>query len=237
MDKTLCFIPCCKRKTKHPCDPSTPQFLTEKCIPNSWQSLETGRQRMRACLDLNISQCPALDRYDGNLYKSESNFREAVLHQLKTEALELYIISAGYGIVHALDPIHPYEAEMKGSNGRLWRDVGLVSVISELICTSSACQVFGFFAGPSNWAGAHAKYRYFFTEGVKMAIANHTTLDKAVCFFRESGWGSNAINGALGRTLIHGLRAKFSSRFLSEYTVGRLDGNVVIRSEIVHESF
>ena len=56
---------------------------------------------------------------------------------------------------------------MKGKVATLWRNLGLVGVISELILNSHAQRVFGFFAGPSDWSGSHTKYRYFFTEGVK----------------------------------------------------------------------
>lgn len=236
MADTLCFIPCCKRKTKCPDDPVKSPTLTGRRIPETWRSLQAGRKGMSACLEQDMRPCAALRQYDGGLYNSAPGFREVVVRHLESGRLDLYVISAGYGLVHALDPIRPYEAEMKGRVATFWRDAGLTTVISELVRNSRSRRVFGFFAGPSRWSGAHAKYRYFFTEGVNEAIAMGATLDTTACFYREEGRGTNAITGALGRALLKGIRAQFSSEFLGEYAIGRLDGNVVIRSEIIRDS-
>ena len=236
MADTLCFIPCCKKKTKCPDDPVNSPTLTGKRIPETWRTLQAGRKRMSACLEQDMWPCAALRQYDGRLYNSDPRFREVVERHLESGRLDLYIISAGYGLVHALDPIRPYEAEMKGRVATFWRDAGLTAVISELVRNSRSRRVFGFFAGPSHWSGAHAKYRYFFTEGVKQAVAMGSTLDTAVCFYREDGRGTNAILGALGRALLGGIGAKFSSGFLDEYAIGRPDGKVVIRSEKIEHS-
>lgn len=231
MADTLCFIPCCKKKTKYPEYRGLRPTLTERRIPETWQDLQAARKKMSHCLEEDVRPCNALRQYDGGLYRSDFNFRESLTHYLETGRIDLYIISAGYGIVHALDPIHPYEAEMKGEVAELWRDLGLVRVISELIHVSHAHRVFGFFAGPSHWHGSHAKYRYFFTEGVKEASASGTMINTATCFYRASGLGVNAITGALGRTLLHGLREDFASRLLARYTTGHAYGNVLIRSD------
>ena len=116
---------------------------------------------MNACLERNMLPCAALRQYDRGLYNSDPDFRDLVEKRLDSGRLDLYIISAGYGLVHALDPIQPYEAEMKGRVATFWRDAGLTAVISELVRSSRSRRVFGFFAGPSHWSGAHAKYRYF----------------------------------------------------------------------------
>ena len=191
---------------------------------------------MSSCLEQDMRPCAALRQYDGGLYNSDPEFREVVERHLESGRLDLYILSAGYGLVHALDPIRPYEAEMKGRVATFWRDAGLTAVISELVRNSRSRQVFGFFAGPSHWSGAHAKYRYFFTEGVNEAVAMGATVDTVACFYREEGRGTNAITGALGRTLLRGIRAEFSSGFLDEYVTGRPDGNVVIRSDTIRNS-
>ena len=191
---------------------------------------------MSACLEQDTRPCAALRQYDGRLYNSDPRLREVVERHLESGRLDLYIISAGYGLVHALDPIRSYEAEMKGRVATFWRNAGLSAVVSELVRNSRSQRVFGFFAGPSHWSGAHAKYRYFFTEGVKAAVATETTVDTAACFYREDGRGTNAIMGALGRALLKGVRANFSSGFLDEYAIGLPDGNVVIRSETIQES-
>ena len=236
MADTLCFIPCCKSKTKWPDDSVKSPTLTGQRIPETWRALQTGRKGMSAYIEQDMRPCTALRQYDGGLYNSDPEFREIVERHLESGRLDLYIISAGYGLVHALDPIQPYEAEMKGRVAAYWRDAGLIGVISELVRFSRSRRVFGFFAGPSHWGDARAKYRYFFTEGVKEAIALGATVDTAACFYREDGRGTNAITGALGRALLRGIRAKFSSSFLDEFTIGRPDGNVVIRSETIRDA-
>lgn len=236
MADTLCFIPCSKSKTKCPHDSVKSPTLTGTRIPESWRLLQAGRKGMSACLENSFRPCAALRQYDGGLYNSDPEFREVAEKHLESGQLDLYIISAGYGLVHALDPVRPYEAEMKGKVATFWKDAGLVTVISELVRNSGARKVFGFFAGPSHWSGAHAKYRYFFTEGVKEALAMGATVETAACFHREDGRGTNAITGALGRALLRGIRAKFSLGFLDEYATGQPDGNVVIRSETVRNS-
>ena len=235
MADTLCFIPCCKRKTKYPEYRDLRQTLTERRIPETWQDLQAARKKMSKCVEEDVRPCNALRQYDGGFYRSDFNFRENLTRYLKTGRIDLYIISAGYGIVHALDPIHPYEAEMKGKVATLWRNLGLVGVISELIRMSHVQRVFGFFAGPSHWSGSHTKYRYFFTEGVKEASASGAMINTATCFYRADGLGVNAITGALGRTLLHGLREDFSSRFLAGYTTGHAYGNVLIRADDLSE--
>ena len=228
---TLCFIPCCKAKSAYPDRRSLRPTLTNKCVPETWQDLQAARKKMSACIEQDTRPCAALRQYDGGLYCSEVGFRDEVARYLKACRLDLYIISAGYGLVHAFDPIHRYEAEMKGKVATFWRNAGLVDVISELIRVSRAERVFGFFAGPRHWSGAHAKYRYFFTEGVKAVVANGMRIDIAACFYRETGRGTKAITGALGRTLLRGARSNFSSRVLAEYETGRMDGNIIIRSD------
>ena len=191
---------------------------------------------MSACIGRGSCPCRALWQYDGGFYNAEASFREEIARGLGAGQLDLYILSAGYGIVHALDPIDPYEAEMKGPVARMWRDKDLPAVIAELIRASRARRVFGFFPGPAHWSGAHAKYRYFFTEGVKAAACGDAMFDTAACFHREHGRRTHAINGALGRALLHGLRADFSPRLMAGYTAGRADGSVVIRAENLVET-
>lgn len=236
MAETLCFIPCCKSKAK--CTPAlvNSPTLTEKRIPETWGYLQAGRKGMSACLDQGMGPSPAVRQYVGGLYKSDPGFRDLVERHLEVGSLDLYIISAGYGLVHAFDPIQPYEAEMKGKVATLWRSVGLTAVIAELVRNSLSRQVFGFFAGRSHWSGPHAKYRYFFTKGVKEAVATGAKVDAAACFYREDGMGTNAITGALGRAFVRGIRTDFSTGFLDEYAIGRLDGKVIIRSETILSS-
>ena len=233
---TLCFIPCSKSKAPdRDVDPVAPT-LAENRIPATWPSLQAARERMSPCVQHSGQSCPALRRYDGGLYNSAPGFRDDVARHLDSGRLDLYIISAAYGLLHANDPIQRYEAEMKGSVAATWRAGGLVDVIADLVGTSRARRVFGFFAGPSRWSGAHAKYRYFFTEGVNAAIASGTAIDTAGCFYRADGLGTQAITGALGRTLLRGLREGFSDRFQAEHADGERDGGILVGLDIIHPS-
>ena len=231
MTVTLCFIPCCKCKTAASDRDADTPILTAERIPETWQRLQAGRKRMSACIEQNSPPCRALFQYDGGLYNAEASFREDIARCLDAGRLDLYVLSAGYGVIHALDPIRPYEAEMKGRVAGMWKDTDLPEVIAELIRVSRARRVFGFFAGPAHYGGAHAKYRYFFTEGVRTAASSGATFDATACFHRERGLGTRAITGALGRTLLRGLRSDFSPRFLAEHAAGRVDGRVIIGSD------
>ena len=153
MVDTMCFIPCCKRKTAAPDRQATGATLTRERIPDTWRLLQAGRHTMSPCIEGNSRPCRALLQYDGGLYNAQASFRDDIARGLNAGRLDLYILSAGYGLVHALDPIRPYEAEMKGRVATMWRDAGLPEVIAELICASRARRAFGFFAGPAHWSG------------------------------------------------------------------------------------
>lgn len=231
MADTLCFVPCCKSKAEYVGSPGVDPTLNERRIPETWESLLAARKRMSGCIESGSGSGPALSVYDGGVFKSEPGFREEATRHLNAGHVDLYVLSAGYGVVHALDPIQLYEAEMKRVVATLWREAHLVDVVSELITVSRARRVFGFFAGPSRWNRADAMYRYFFTEALKAAMSAGAILSDGQCFHRAEGMGVRAINGALGRTLLRGLRSDFSERFVAEHRDGQRDGNVLIRTD------
>lgn len=228
---TLCFVPCCKKKAEYVGSLRVDLTLNERRIPETWGSLLAARERMSGCIESGSAYGPALSVYDLGVFNSEPGFREEVTNHLNTGHIDLYVLSAGYGVVHALDPIQLYEAEMKGRVATLWREAGLVNVVAELIAVSRARRVFGFFAGSSQWSSSSAMYRYFFTEGLRAAIGARAIVSDGRSFHRAEGMGVRAINGALGRTLLRGLRADFSRRFLAEHEDGQYDGKVLIRTD------
>ena len=83
MADTLCFISCCKRKTKCPDDPVKSPTLTRKRIPDTWRTLQAGRKGMSARLEQDIRPCAALRQYDGGLYNSDPEFRDVVEKHLE----------------------------------------------------------------------------------------------------------------------------------------------------------
>jgi hypothetical protein len=54
---------------------------------------------------------------------------------IRSGKFQLYIISAGYGVVHALEPIHDYDAVMNGGTAHIWQDNQLSSILQEIMLT------------------------------------------------------------------------------------------------------
>ena len=69
----------------------------------------------------------------------------------------------------ALEPLHKYEAKLQGRVASLWRNCYLEDVVCDLLLTTRPSSIFGFFAGETYWSNAGAKYRYFFTSGMRRA--------------------------------------------------------------------
>jgi hypothetical protein len=230
MADNLCFIPCCKIKT-----PTIPwnvpdQSLTQWLLPKTWHDLETGRAAVKDRIDLTCRKVPALQLFNGIFYQCDLHFRKRIRDAIQSNQISAFIISGGYGLVHAFEPIHQYDSVMVGKTAESWKNAGLVYVIEELICNLKPKRVFGFFAGPPDWCGSHAKYRYFFTEGTKAAKTLTTSIETAECFYRSKGKGVGAIMGALGRALLHGIEEGFSKQFVDGYRSGRKDNSVTITS-------
>jgi hypothetical protein len=72
-----------------------------------------------------------------------------------------------------------------------------------------------------------AKYRYFYTEGVKAACRQGLTYKQAGCFYRSEGRGAAAILGALGRTFMDAHEQSFNNNFIEDVEDGEhWDGNI-----------
>lgn len=103
MADTLCFVPCCKSKVEYIGSPRDPT-LNKRRIPETWVRLLAARVRMSGCVEGGSARGPALSVYDGGVFKSEPGFREEVTRHLNAGHVDLYVLSAGYGVIHALDP-------------------------------------------------------------------------------------------------------------------------------------
>jgi hypothetical protein len=167
---------------------------------------------MHYCVKDQSVPTPAIDLYSGNFYKSLN--KPLLKDFMLANHLQIYILSAGYGVVHALDPVQNYDAEMKGPVAQFWRDNGIIDYIASL--SANAEKVFGFFAGEPNWSGPHAKYRFFFTEGVKRAIQKEGRISEAGCFYRGEGRGANPILTALGRSFMDSIASGFSYELIQQ---------------------
>jgi len=147
--------------------------------------------------------------------------------------MDVFIISAGYGIVNALELLHDYEAEMKGAIADYWLKNDLTGIIADLIVHKKPQYVIGFFSGTSEWETQGSKYRYFFENGVNNASNNGLKPKIAGCFNRRWGVKAKDILGALGRTYAEFIRRLSSGGpdepWIEEIqTQGRRDANVII---------
>lgn len=144
---------------------------------------------MEHCIEGDSRPTPAIHLYSGSFY---SAFDARLARQLiYSGKLRLFIISAGYGVLDAFEPARNYDAKMKGRVARYWRDAGLADTIGDICLGLRPNQVYGFFAGEPFWSGSGAKYRYFFTRGVKKALSCGFKPARAGCFYREKRQGSN----------------------------------------------
>jgi hypothetical protein len=226
-NQIICFLPCCASKNPSGKVEGWRRSLSQKELSNTWSQLMTGRNGMRWCINLNSPLTSAIHLYTGSPYDTID--RNLVVQNIKAGRLRLIIISAGYGIVDALEPIHEYEAEMKGRIASHWRSCGLINIICDFLLNANPSKVIGFFAGDVDWLTTGSKYRYFFTEGLRMAKGRGLKTQLSGCFYRQSGLGVKAILGALGRTLMGFMNYDFNDQFaIDVHQRGRRDGNVVI---------
>ncbi len=228
---TICFIPCCKRKKPgaNAVNPGNPPWYN-MLATQSRQDLLNGRATVIPLINRNQNiQRSALELYDGCLYRALNKTA------LNTN-LRIFIVSAGYGLVESSELIYGYDAVMKATIARSWQGSNLVNVISDTILSCKPTNVFGFFTGPQTWPGAHAKYRYFYEQGVtsaRNALNNGGGgIHHAGCFYRSQGRGTTLILSTLGKCLMdlvvanqnNTLPAFFRRVYNNNYT----NGNVVI---------
>lgn len=232
--KIICFIPCCSSKNASGDIIEPPCSLSEQDLTNSWNNLLMGRQIMQDCIDTTYHKTSAISLYKGSPYNVLAPHRKNILESIHSARLRLIIVSAGYGIIDALEPIHNYEAEMKGRIASHWRNNNLIGVISDFLLHEQPARLYGFFAGKKNWSTSGAKYRYFFTEGLKSAQKKGLNIQSSGCFYRKEGMGVKAILGSLGRTFIELLRSDFNDSFVEEIIRNdRRDGNVKIGFDLM----
>ena len=187
--RVVCFIPCCK--TKEP-----QQFIGSEDSP-AWFTSRVSK-RLRAAteagsfdIETNSPRSPALELYQGHFYQALSGGRSALRADLEAGHLITPIISAGYGLLDPREPIHEYDEEMRGKTATFWRDQDLVGLIAEALLDYRPSRVFGFFTGSSELGGSSSNYRYFYTEGVRKALANGLKVSVAGCFhWREGNYGT-----------------------------------------------
>jgi hypothetical protein len=149
---------------------------------------------MRGVADNSNGGFRAAAAYRGLFYRQTTRLRDC-------RYAHITVISAGYGLVGADDPIYDYNYEMKGAIAEEWRHLGLHKAIAELITGERATDIVGFFAGKSDWKPyVAAQYRWFYETGARIALGNSDgNLRRAGTVFRGEG-RSQTLSG-LGRVL------------------------------------
>lgn len=227
--KIVVFIPCCKKKYDSGQIEEYGEESLVNIIPDMWKKLEVGRKHMEYCIKKDSGRTSALHLYKGALYSAIRSYLPTIVNDIKSGEYKLYIISAGYGVVNALEPINNYDETLEKTVAKQWRENNLEDVIAEIIVNEKALSVFGFFAGSPFWSGSGSKYRYFFTEGLKQSISQGSELDIGGCFYRNEGRGVTAILGSLGRTFVDLINNQFDNSFINNIEENfRVDGNVEI---------
>jgi len=231
-EKIICFLPCCARKYASGNIVGQGRSINQQDLPNTWNLLTQGRNVMSQYINFSSSKTSAIYLYIGAPYNSFQSHIPNIVQGILSGQLRVIIISAGYGIVDAFEPLHDYNAVMKGKVASHWRKSGLVNIISDLLLTIKPSKVFGFFAGEAYWSTSGSKYRYFFTEGLRMALNRGLNIKLGGCFYRKDGQGPQAILGALGRTFVDFMNSKFNTQFATHIQRNpRIDRNVTIGFE------
>ena len=209
----VCFIPCCGGKFASGQIAAGANPLSQADLPNTYGLLNQGRTGMVNYINDASQPTSSLYLYTGHFYSPLNPNLNNLTNAILAGNFKLIIISASDGLIDGLEPIYKYNAEMKSNIASQWRNFGLVNIISDLLITINPAKVFGYFAGGANWSNAGAKYRYFFTEGLRMAISNGLSPQIGGCFFRDSGMGLVGILRSLGQTFLDHFSHNFSQQF------------------------
>lgn len=228
-NKVICFIPCCGSKYASGNIIKPESILSNQDLPNTWNDLLKGRKEVQYCIEPTSPRTSAIELYIGSPYNVFLPYKRKILDLIHSGRLRLIIISAGYGIVDALEPIHNYDEMMKGTVASHWKEANLANIIADFLLQEKPTRVFGFFAGESYWQTSSSSYRYFFTDGVKTALRKGLDTELNGCFYRMEGRGVKAILGSLGRAFNELLKSDFDDSYVKIiYENGRYDGNVKI---------
>lgn len=124
-EKSLLIIPCCKRKQqggiekpKDYCDPLLKTVTQENY--NKVEELHTSSELN--CYKKNVAEyIPAIERYDGHLYRAHKEFISIVRKQTnRKNRPKLLILSALYGPLHPETLINNYDLKMPNTKSSIW---------------------------------------------------------------------------------------------------------------------
>ena len=210
-EKVFCFIPCSRSKSPSGSRYGIPSRWVDDLEASTRAKFLKGREIMKGSIEDSLLT-DALALYTGNFYRQLD--KDYLAEKISKGSLRIFIISAGYGVVDAFEPIHEYDALMSGNTARIWKSIDLAEVISEILIKNKPEKVFGFFAGEPEWSGGSTKYRHFFSQGAQRALSQGLNVREAGCFYRAEGRGVASILSLLGMCFMEAAESEFSGDFV-----------------------
>ena len=146
--RTLLILPCCIDK-----DGKWPYRTPAPAVPNAFTKARNLIREDRPPREVpltpreGIDPTPALWLYNGFLYRPLGD--KSALHTAMEGWLDIVILSGGYGMVHAYEPIVPYEAPMP-KYFDLWIQAGLHKALETYINITRPNNVISFFSNNTN---------------------------------------------------------------------------------------
>ena len=144
--KILIVTQCSARKTSRELFKTSIDFLSK--IPETKEVLLRGRRKFEKHV-YGVKPVTALSLYNGYLYRALN--KHLVYREILAGKIDFIIISAAYGIVHALEKIKEYELKMDGKTAKYWLNTGLPKVLEEYIEKTKPKEVHGFFTKTGNY--------------------------------------------------------------------------------------
>lgn len=143
---TLLIIPCCKTKISggNPLPKNYKDPLLEFISTSLYQDIQLAREELenseKAIKDKSYFS-PAIERYNGNLYRAIPNFASEIENKTNGENQpKLIILSALYGPLHPLSLINDYELRMQKNSSQIWCKI-FPSFLKEYVCTNKISSI------------------------------------------------------------------------------------------------
>ncbi len=171
----LCIVyPCCKAKNGTGQIEIQSVFLAQEDSLRHSKYLAKGRTIiLPKCINSNAEPITALWLYSGHMYPMQT--RRLITQKIETNSVDFLIISAGYGVVHATEPIRTYEKELDRLTLRHWREYKVGELIADYISQRESETVVGFFSGTS-------LYSEIFRAAARH-ISTHRSQDVKICYY------------------------------------------------------
>ncbi len=153
LSRTMFVLPCSGRKSRS-ASPSQGPSIVDCLSGEVARDLVT--QRVRNAERAGVDQSTlarAIDRYDGTLYE----IARFAIDELIANGAHVLVLSGGYGVVLAAEPIGKYEARFRNS---MWRDRVVECCLAEYSSKPVITTVVGILSGSTGYAQAFRRTRW-----------------------------------------------------------------------------